>query len=232
MDSWSVGAGFDRGTPVVVTVNEEYVSREARANCTVCVSLVLKELLPAITAEKRSRLEDELCAFFDACGGHLVAKIASSSQYKFIFYAPENAVDPAAVPVPAGLIGICTVFTESDPEWSEYESWITDEKIYEEHDRSIMAELGSIGDTFELPRDVDFLWKFRTKDDGDESITLLRAAGIRVERINETTLKTVANMGISLEGLRDFRNAVLSIIAARGGSLQFWGCYPMTVDNR
>jgi len=232
MDSWSIGAGFERGLPVVVTVNEKYVNREARANCTVCLSISFNALLSKITAAERSQLEDELCAFFEACGGHLVAKIASSPHYKFIFYAPENAVEPAAVPIPAGLIDIGTVFTENDPEWSEYESWITDEKIYEEHDRSIMVELGRIGDTFELPRDVDFLWKFRTKDDGDESITLLRAAGIRVERINETTLKTVANMGISLEGLRDFRNAVLSIIAARGGRLQFWGCYPMTVENR
>lgn len=215
----------------MVTLDRQFVNRDARTDCTSCLSLVFERLLSTITPAERLKLEDSLCTFVEVRGGHLVAKIAGGHQYQFIFYAPANAVDPRALPIPAELLSRTTVSSENDPGWHEYESWTTDEDYYEVHDQSIMEKLKRIEDTFEVPRDVDFLWEFQTRNDADESIGRLRAAGLRVERANETTLKTVTHMNISLENLRSFRNLVLPMIAAHGVTLTFWGCYPATVNN-
>jgi hypothetical protein len=179
--------------------------------------------------DNRTKFEHALDSFLKGHGGVVVAGITRpGTSYTFLAYTASSRIAVEKLPLDEALRSICVATIEHDPDWSTYESWLSDEAMYGMHDKAVMAELERVGDTFSLPRDVDFLWRFPTTDAAVAAMKELAANDLYVELHDQTTVKLVRHMPVALEGLRQLRERVLPIASPHGGALTFWGCHPAT----
>lgn len=124
--SWSVSTGFDRGDPVISTINEDFRDPRARADLRTRVSIRFLGNYMLQTQEHRDAFEDSLEPFLKANDASLVAGITRTQpvSYTYHIYCRSQAPNPDHVPIPEFLRNTSSVTVHNDPEWVEYTSWL------------------------------------------------------------------------------------------------------------